>query len=114
LKKRKKKRGRKRKASRVSLNKGEVNTLRGEKQFNFKNILFDVSPSSLHHHTILKTLSKIIEKVFLALFGPSFNLAIYSARVPKVDEPYYLCYHILSNLFQKEAPTFVIDSGKAL
>jgi hypothetical protein len=29
------------------------------------------------HHTISKTLSKIIEKVFLALFGPSFNLAIY-------------------------------------
>jgi hypothetical protein len=29
------------------------------------------------HHTISKTLSKIIEKVFLALFGTSFNLAIY-------------------------------------
>jgi hypothetical protein len=29
------------------------------------------------HHTISKTLSKIIEKVFLALFGPFFNLAIY-------------------------------------
>jgi hypothetical protein len=28
-------------------------------------------------HTISKTLSKIIEKVFLALFQPSFNLAIY-------------------------------------
>jgi hypothetical protein len=29
------------------------------------------------HHTISKTLSKIIDKVFLALFGPSFNLTIY-------------------------------------
>jgi hypothetical protein len=32
-----KKRGRKRKASRVYSNKGEVNILRGEKRFNFKN-----------------------------------------------------------------------------
>jgi hypothetical protein len=29
------------------------------------------------HHTISKILSKIIEKVFLTLFGPSFSLAIY-------------------------------------
>jgi hypothetical protein len=34
---RKGKRGTKRKASRVSSNKGEVNILRGEKHFNFKN-----------------------------------------------------------------------------
>jgi hypothetical protein len=34
--KRKKRRGRKRKAPRVSSNKGEVNILRGEKDFNFK------------------------------------------------------------------------------
>jgi hypothetical protein len=33
------------------------------------------------HHTISKTLSRIIEKVFLALFGPSFSLAIYMTRV---------------------------------
>ncbi len=33
------------------------------------------------HHTISKTLSKIIEKVFLALFGPSFSLAIYMTWV---------------------------------
>jgi hypothetical protein len=26
-----------------------------------------------------------------------------SARVPKVEEPYYLCHHILSDQFQKEA-----------
>jgi hypothetical protein len=29
------------------------------------------------HHTILKTLSKIIEKIFLTLFGLSLSLAIY-------------------------------------
>jgi hypothetical protein len=46
LKKRSKKKGRKRKAPRVSSNKGEVNILRGEKHFNFKNILFDVIPCS--------------------------------------------------------------------
>jgi hypothetical protein len=33
-----KKRGRKRKVPRVSSNKGEVNILRGEKHFNFKNL----------------------------------------------------------------------------
>jgi hypothetical protein len=26
-----------------------------------------------------------------------------SARVPKVEETYYLCHHILSDRFQKEA-----------
>jgi hypothetical protein len=36
-KREKEKRGRKRKAPRVSLNKGEANILRGEKYFNFKN-----------------------------------------------------------------------------
>jgi hypothetical protein len=46
LLKKKEKRGRKRKAPRVSSNKGEVNILRGEKYFNFKNILFDVIPFS--------------------------------------------------------------------
>jgi hypothetical protein len=46
------KKERKRKAPRVSLNKGEVNILRGEKHFNFKNILFDVilfSPPPSYH-----------------------------------------------------------------
>jgi hypothetical protein len=33
------------------------------------------------HHTISKTLSKIIEKVSLTLFGPSFSLAIYMTWV---------------------------------
>jgi hypothetical protein len=64
-KKEKGKRGRKIKTPRVSSNKGEVNILRGEKHFNFNNLfLMWFSPL---HHTISKTISKIIEKVFLAL-----------------------------------------------
>jgi hypothetical protein len=38
-KKKKEKRGRKRKATRLSSNKAEVNILRGEKYFNFKKNL---------------------------------------------------------------------------
>jgi hypothetical protein len=48
----KRKRGRKRKSPRVSSNKVEVKILRGEKHFNFKNILFDViafSPPPSYH-----------------------------------------------------------------
>jgi hypothetical protein len=45
-KREKKRRGRKRKALRVSSNKGKVNILRGEKHFNFKNLRFDVIPFS--------------------------------------------------------------------
>jgi hypothetical protein len=44
--------------------------------FNFKDPFRYDSFVPLHH-TISKTLSKIIEKVFLALSGPSFSLAIY-------------------------------------
>jgi hypothetical protein len=33
------------------------------------------------YHTISKTLSKIIEEVFLTIFGPSFRLAIYMTWV---------------------------------
>jgi hypothetical protein len=36
----------KKNSPRVSSNKGKVNILRGEKYFNFKNILFDVIPFS--------------------------------------------------------------------
>jgi hypothetical protein len=46
LKKEREKIGRKRKAPRVYSNKGEVNILRGEKHFNYKNILFDMIPFS--------------------------------------------------------------------
>jgi hypothetical protein len=75
LKKEEKRKKEKRKAPRVSTNKEKVNILRGEKHFNFKNIfLCDILPLQ---HTISKTLSKLIEKVFLTLFGPSFSLAIY-------------------------------------
>jgi hypothetical protein len=76
-KEKKRRRGRKRRAPRVSSNKGEVNILRGEKHFNFKNLLFDVFHFLTLHHIISQILSKIIEKVFLTLFGPSFRLAIY-------------------------------------
>jgi hypothetical protein len=44
LKKERKIRGSKRKAPKVSSNKGEVDNLRVEKYINFKNILFDVIP----------------------------------------------------------------------
>jgi hypothetical protein len=43
-KKKERKRGRKRKAPRVSSNKGEVNILRGKNTSTSKNILFDVIP----------------------------------------------------------------------
>jgi hypothetical protein len=42
----KNKKRRKRKAPKVSSNKGEVNILRGERHFNFKKIIFDVIPFS--------------------------------------------------------------------
>jgi hypothetical protein len=70
------KRKRKRKAPKVSSNKGEVNILRGERHFNFK-ILFDVISFSPLHHTSSKNLFKIIENFFWTLFRPSFSLAIY-------------------------------------
>jgi hypothetical protein len=49
-KKEKQKRGRKRKAPWVSSNKGDVNIIRGEKHFNFKNLfLMWFSPPSSYH-----------------------------------------------------------------
>jgi hypothetical protein len=77
IEKREKRRGRKRKAPRVYSNKGEVNILRVEKHFNFK-IFFLMGFHFLPlRHTISETPSKIIEKVFLTLFGLSFSLEIY-------------------------------------
>jgi hypothetical protein len=138
---RKKKRGRKKKLQESLQIKGK-SIFWEEKNISTSKISFLMWFHFLPlHHTILKTLSKIIEKVFLALFGPSFNLSIYitwvapflftheihifslwrvgwkgtfvdpkwgnthkkSAWVPKVKEPYYLWYHILSNWFRKEA-----------
>jgi hypothetical protein len=82
IEKRKKEKGkRKEKAPRVSSNK------RGSQYFERRKIL-QLQRSFLMwfyflplHHTISKTLFKIIEKVFLALFGPSFSLAIYMTWV---------------------------------
>jgi hypothetical protein len=71
----------KKKAPRVSLNK------RGSQYFERRKTL-QLQRSFLMwfyflplHHTISKTLSKIIEKVLLALLGPSFCLAIYMTWV---------------------------------
>jgi hypothetical protein len=51
--------------------------LRGEICSNLKNP-FQCDPIfSPLHHTISKTFSKIIEKIFLTLLGSSFSLAIY-------------------------------------
>jgi hypothetical protein len=52
-----------------------------EKNTSTSQILFDVIHFLPLHHTISKTLSKIIEKVFLTLFRPSFSLAIYMTWV---------------------------------
>jgi hypothetical protein len=73
----KKKRGRKRKALRVSSNKGKINILRGEKLFNFKIFFLMWYHFLPLHHSISKTPSKIIEKIFVTLFGSSFSLAFY-------------------------------------
>jgi hypothetical protein len=72
---------RERKAPRVSSNKGEVNILRGERHFNFKNPfrcdrIF--SPSIVPFQ---KLFPKSLGKFFLTLFGPSFILAIYMTWV---------------------------------
>jgi hypothetical protein len=73
----KRKRGKKRKAPRVSWNKGEVNILIGENYFNIKIFFLMWFHFLPLHHTISKTPFKIIEKVFLTLLEPSFSLAIY-------------------------------------
>jgi hypothetical protein len=64
----------KRKAPKVSSNKGEDNILRGEIHFNFKNhfqcdLIFYIVPFQ-------KPFPKSL-RIFLTLFGPSFILAIY-------------------------------------
>jgi hypothetical protein len=48
-----------------------------EKNTSTSKILFNVIPFSPPPSYHFKNLSKIIEKVFLTLFGPSFSLAIY-------------------------------------
>jgi hypothetical protein len=79
-KKRKKEEG-KRKAPRVFSNKMGNQYFERRKIFQLQNsylMWFHFLPL---HHTISKTLFKIIEKVFLTLFGPSFSLAIYMTWV---------------------------------
>jgi hypothetical protein len=58
----KRERERERKASRVSLNKGEVNILIGEKHFNFKNPFRCDSIFSHSTTTSKKNLSKSLRK----------------------------------------------------
>jgi hypothetical protein len=59
---------------RVSLNKREVNILRGERYFNFKNpFRCDPIPPSII--SFQKPFPKSLRK--LTPFGPSFSLAIY-------------------------------------
>jgi hypothetical protein len=52
-----------------------------EKYASTTKILFNVIPFSPLHHTISKTLSKSIDKIFLTVFGPSFSLATYMTWV---------------------------------
>jgi hypothetical protein len=78
---RKKEREGKRKAPRVSSNKRGSRYLERRKTLQLqKSFLLGFHFLPLHN-TIWKTLSKIIEKVFSALFGPSFSLAIYMTWV---------------------------------
>jgi uncharacterized protein YqhQ len=60
--------------------KGEVNIFE-EKNISTSTIIFDVIPFSPPPSYHFKNLSKIIEKVFLTLFGASFSLAIYITSV---------------------------------
>jgi hypothetical protein len=73
---RKKKRGRKKKLQESLQIKGK-SIFWEEKNISTSKISFLMWFHFLPlHHVISKTLSKIIEKVFLSLFGRSFNLAI--------------------------------------
>jgi hypothetical protein len=75
------KKKKKKKAPRVFSIKRRSQYFERRKNTSTSNTLFDVIPFPPLHHTILKTLSKIIEKIFLTLFGPSFSLAINITRV---------------------------------
>jgi hypothetical protein len=76
-KKKKKKKKEKKKAPRVSSNKRGSQYFERRKTLHVQRAFLMWFHFLLLHHTISKTLSKIIEKVFLALFGPSFSLAMY-------------------------------------
>jgi hypothetical protein len=75
--------------------KGEVNILGGEKHFNFKDPFWCDSIFSPSIIPFEKTLSKITEKIFLTLCGPSISLAIYMTWVVTflfTMSPTYLAY----------------------
>jgi hypothetical protein len=71
----------KRKAPRVSSNKRGSQYFERGKTLQLQNSFLMWFHFLLLHHTISKTLSKIIQKVFLTLFGPYFSLAIYMTWV---------------------------------
>jgi hypothetical protein len=70
----------KRKAPRVSVNKRGSQYFERRKIFQLQNLFTWVHFLPLHH-IIFKTLSKIIWESFIALFEPSFNLAIFMTWV---------------------------------
>jgi hypothetical protein len=72
-----KKRREKKKAPRVSSNKRGSQYFERRKKLQLQKLFLMWFHFLPLHHTISKTLSTIIEKVFLTLFGPSFSLAIY-------------------------------------
>jgi hypothetical protein len=61
--------------------KREVKIPRGKKTLQLQKSFLMWFHFLPHHHTISKTIIKIIEKVFLTLFGPSFSLAIHMTWV---------------------------------
>jgi hypothetical protein len=79
----KRKKGRKRKtkkekkAPRVSSNKRASPNFESRKILQLQRSFLMSFHFLPFHHAISITLSKIIEKVFLSLFGPSISLAIY-------------------------------------
>jgi hypothetical protein len=68
---------REKKAPRVYSNKRGSQYFERRKTLQLQKLVLMWFYFLLLHHTILKTLSKIIEKPFLTIFGPSFSLAIY-------------------------------------
>jgi hypothetical protein len=77
MKKRRRMKKEKRKAPRVSSNKRGSQYFERRKTLQLQKLFLLWFYFLPVHHTISKTLSKIIEKIFLTLFGPSFSLAIY-------------------------------------
>jgi hypothetical protein len=81
IEKEKKDKGKRKKAARFSSNKMGSQYFERRKTLQLQRSFLMWFHFLLLHHTILKTLYKIIEKLFLALFGPFFSLAIYMTWV---------------------------------